>query len=126
MRSFRRNQNAEPANSLPPDLVTTFMAPPPERPASTEYPLVITWNSFTDSCATSVPPPSRARPPRPNPKKALFAFAPSIVRPEFTARCPLTESVPRLGSTWTVGCRSANRTKSRPAIGSAAISSSST
>ena len=102
------------------------MAPPPERPASAENPLVTTWNSLTDSCATSTPPPSRASPPRPNPKKALFAFAPSMVRPEFTARCPLRESVPRSGSTWTEGWSSANRTKSRPAIGSAAISSSST
>ena len=106
-----------------PLLVITFRAPPPERPASAEYPLVTTWNSWTDSCAIRAPPPCRARPPRPKPKKALFASAPSMVNPEFTARWPLSESLP-LASTWTVGIRSANRTKSRPEIGRLAISSS--
>ena len=77
-----------------PLLVITFMAPPPERPASAEYPLVTTWNSWTDSWATRAPPPSLASPPRPKPKKALFASAPSMVNPEFTARWPLSEILP--------------------------------
>ena len=106
-----------------PLFVTTFMAPPPERPASAEYPPVTTWNSWTDSCATRAPPPSLASPPRPKPKKALCASAPSMVSPEFTARWPLSEIRPP-GSTCTVGFSRANRTKSRPEIGRLAISSS--
>ena len=99
-----------------PLLVITLTKPPPERPNSTEAPLVMTENSLIDSCETD----SGARPSAPPtvpPKKALLKSTPSMVTLVLMPRWPEIARLPRSLSKRVCGVNRTRLRKSRDASG---------
>ncbi len=114
--SSRKNSDPDPCSASPPDLVTTLMAEPADRPRSAAKRLVAIWNSCTPSWTMLSSGPPTTSSLLSMPSIVMLPPRPSCPADEMTTELVLVGS--KFGAGALPGTSSASSMKLRPLSGS--------